>query len=261
MGVATRRLRSLPRAHVDDEEANAVQPSAHDVQAHEAGDEKIDVAVAWHLHRLVHGLPAPAVRAGCPITCGLTWPGMVHSFGRHVRLRPNDGRIHFATSRHTLRTGLIEIVVKAVGQHFDEQGGLASPEAFPAFVERMDLGVQMGIFETLLQSFRSAVGRFDHVHLRRFRWPVPEGEAQAQGQDQREAVNPKQRLRLAIEFAHPGQEQLKQGMHHHGRRAIRDHQVSTSNPWKTTSTCLVVGTRFVVSFPLVQSRWLAWLAG
>ena len=74
---------------------------------------------------------------------------------------------------------------------------------------------RFGFHERLFQPLaRLGVGRVAlHINdARRHRF-LAERQAEGEGQDQREAVNPEQRRRLAVELAETGQRQLPQRMH------------------------------------------------
>jgi len=195
-GRGGEELQQLLRPELDHGEADPPQAAPHQVEAHQPGDQEVDVARAGLDHALLAGGGDVAPAQG-PLQ------GVVGGQAGVAALAPGgivaEGPLRRAVRRR--RTGRHDHQVHAAGA----QG----PAGF-GLIERRHR--QPGRLPQQLQQSGRARGIRLHRHAERLRRLGAEGDPQRQRQQHREDKHPEHRLRLPDELQDPGAGELHQRM-------------------------------------------------
>src|SRR6266705_3175277 len=189
-------LQQLLGARLHDREAHPPQAASHEVHAEEAGDEEIDVA-------------RPRLRDAL----------VAHHRGICPTVRALHRRVHLEAREAALGAGrVVAVHDRITGRHAEGDATGAKLEPRLPRIEHGD-----GEARRCAQRRRErAVSRPpQHRHPQLARPPVAERNAEREGEHDGNPEHPEDRLRLAVELAHPGEGELPQRVITHRAAACR----------------------------------------
>ena len=198
------QLEELAGALLDEREAHRPHAGAHQVHAHQAGHQEVQVARAARLDQLLARRQRVAAPGGAL-----------------------QRRVDFQARLPALGAGGIEPVGRGVGGTHHE-GQAAVGEGPLGLRGRQDLGHQPRRGGERGARLLGAGARFDPDRQRLGRL-VAEGDAQGDGEEDREDEDPEDRLRLAQELDHARPGELIERRPEQARRAFA-HPPSRARP-------------------------------